>query len=127
MKISKESSRPTTSVKKVECYNTTSPLLNAMRYELRELAKKKPEATLNKNKVKIINRLLVDMQGILQDEVDSKYLDLLDEESLPQYSDVVLILSQFSAAMERFKQRYLFLVKDPNDPYGPGKDRWSVG
>jgi hypothetical protein len=106
--MEKKVDRPTTSASKVTIYETTAPLLEAMRDELRELAKKKPEATLNKTKVTMINRLLVDVQQILKDESDSKYLDLLDEDALPQYSDVVIILSQFSAAMNRFRARYYY-------------------
>jgi len=106
--MEKKIDRPATSAEKVSVYETTAPLLEAMRDELRELAKKKPEATLNKTKVTIINRLLVDVQQILKDETDSKYLDLLDEDALPQYSDVVIILSQFSAAMNRFHDRYYY-------------------
>jgi len=60
----------------------------------------------------MINRLLIDIQKVLKDESGSKYLDLLDEETLPQYSDVVLILSQFSAAMGSFYDRYYVYSKD---------------
>ncbi len=34
------------------------------------------------------------------------YLDLLDEDDLPQNSDVALILGQAEAAMEAFKNKY---------------------
>jgi hypothetical protein len=95
-----------TTQEKVNAYETTSPLLDSLYKEVQVLSKKKPEATLNKNKVTLINRLLSDIKDLLCDESDCKYLDLLDDEELPQYSDVVLILSQFSAAMERFHSNY---------------------
>ena len=95
-----------TTQEKVNAYETTSPLLNALYMEIQTLSKKKPDATLNQNKVTLINRLLSDIKDLLSDESHSKYLDLLDDEDLPQYSDVVLILSQFSAAMERFHSNY---------------------
>src|ERR1022692_831049 len=74
--------------------------------ELRKFALKKPEATLSKQKVLIVNRLLTDLKTLLADEPNSKYLDLLTDDDLPQYSDVVLILSQYEAAMKSFSTRY---------------------
>jgi len=81
-------------------------LLEALYKEIQDLSKKKPDWTLNQTKVKIINRLLDDIKTLLKDEPDSKYLDLLEDESLPQYSDVTLILSQWSASVKKFHQKY---------------------
>jgi hypothetical protein len=87
-------------------YDTTRSLLDALYAEMQELSKKKPEATLSESKVKLINRLLEDVRIVLKDEPEFKYLDLLVNESLPQNSDVVLILSQYKAAMESFRENY---------------------
>jgi len=95
-----------TTTEKVRIYETTEPLLEALYKEIQDLSKKKPEATLNDSKVKLINRLLSDIQSFLKDEPDSKYLDLLEDANLPQFSDVVLVLSQYSAAMKHFKERH---------------------
>ncbi|MBU2513085.1 hypothetical protein KJ966_17225 [bacterium] len=95
-----------TTKEKVEVYETTAPLLEALYNEIQTLAKKKPEGTLNERKVELINRLLTDIKKLLEDETDSKYLDLIDDENLPQYSDVVLILSQYSASMKKFEGKY---------------------
>jgi hypothetical protein len=105
-------------------YEATMPLLEAMFREFQELAKKKPEAALNKSKVKVVNRLLIDVLSILDGEPNRSYLDLLDEDDLPQNSDVVLMLSQIVAAMERFKDRY-YGGADANYQWAikPGGDR----
>lgn len=95
-----------TSKKLVDLYETTSPLLDAMYGEMQELSKKKPEATLSAAKIKILNRLLEDLRIILKEESELKYLDLIEDDSLPQYSDVVLMLSQYSAAMRSFYKTY---------------------
>jgi hypothetical protein len=95
-----------TTPEKVQLFEATEPLLIAMLDELRKFALKKPDGTLNKQKVSIVNRLLTDVKGLLTDEPNSKYLDLLADEDLPQYSDVVLILSQYEAAMKAFRSRY---------------------
>jgi hypothetical protein len=94
------------SQEKAQIYETTAPLLKAMQAELKVFAQKKPEATLSKPKVIFINRLLKDLKELLQDEPNSKYLDLLEDEALPQYSDVVLIMSQYEAAMSAFRARH---------------------
>ena len=109
------------SKEQLEIYETTNPLLEAMYGEMQELSKKKPEATLSPAKVKILNRLLEDLRIVLKDESELKYLDLIEDESLPQYSDVVLMLSQYAAAMKSFRKAY----------YGHDRSigglRWAIG
>jgi hypothetical protein len=95
-----------TTQEKVSQYNAIMPLLEAMFRDFQDLSKKKPDSALNKSKVKIANRLLTDVLAILDGEPNRGYLDLFDEDDLPQYSDVVLMLGQAVAAMERFKKRY---------------------
>jgi hypothetical protein len=74
--------------------------------EFQELSKKKPEAALNKRKVEIANRLLTDVLDLIKGESTHAYLNLLDEDDLPQNSDVVLILGQAVAAMRAFRKKY---------------------
>ena len=115
-----DSDRNKTTTEKADLYETTAPLLDALYKEIQALSKKKPEGTLNQNKILLINRLLSDLKEILCDEPDNKYLDLLSDDDLPQYSDVVLILSQFSAAMDRFKDNYY------GYDYEESEDRWLI-
>jgi hypothetical protein len=113
--------KSTISQAKADLYATINPLLKAMYREVQELSKKKPDGTLSAAKVKILNRLLEDVRVVLNDEMALKYLDLIEDDSLPQYSDLVLILSQYSAAMQSFHGAY----------YGYnellGESRWAVG
>lgn len=53
-----------------------------------------------------MNRLLADVLSVLDGEPNRGYLELFNEDDLPQNSDAVLMLSQVVAAMERFKDRY---------------------
>lgn len=101
-----EDNQDTTTVERVTQYNALMPLLEAMVREFRELAKKKPDGALNKRKVDMVNRLLKDVLTIVENEPNRPYLDLLDEDDMPQNSDVVLILSQYEAAMKAFHARY---------------------
>ncbi len=82
------------------------PLIKAMHSEFKELSRKKPEAVLSISKVKIVNRLLESCRKVLESEVALNYLDLIDEDEVPQNSDVVLMLSQYVAAMQQFKSTY---------------------
>ncbi|MGG5812396.1 hypothetical protein [Falsiroseomonas sp. CW058] len=83
-----------------------TPLIEAMFKEFQDAARKKPDAALNKRKVEIVNRVLRDVLEILEDEPSRGYIDLLDEDDLPQNSDVSLILGQAVAAMGAFKEKY---------------------
>jgi hypothetical protein len=90
----------------VAAYKSSSPIFDGVLREVRELSKKKPEATISAGKVKIINRILDDLLAFLKDEPEGKYLELLDDESLPQISDAVLTMVQFETALKSFKCRY---------------------
>jgi len=90
----------------VATYEAIAPLVTAMLDELRKFAIKKPDATIGQQKVVMINRLLADAKKLLAHESNSKYLDLLSDDALPQYSDAVLILSQYRAAMDAFQERH---------------------
>lgn len=74
--------------------------------EFKELAKKKPESAVSKSKLVIANRLLTRVREILEDEQSIEFLDLLDEDDVPQVSDVTLIFSQYVAAMAAFRSKY---------------------
>jgi len=91
---------------KAQAHDALYPLLAAMSREFKELSKKKPDAPLSLSKVKMVNRLLEPIHEVIKGEPARPYLDLLDEDAVPQNSDVVLILSQVVAAMDAFKDRY---------------------
>jgi hypothetical protein len=95
-----------TSEKKASTHEVTMPMLNAMFNEFKELAKKKPEAAVSKSKLVIANRLLQRVREVLADEESLEFLDLLNEDDVPQVSDVTLIFSQYVAAMQAFQGRY---------------------
>ena len=104
--MARKTTQGITTKEKADIFETTSPLLSALYEEIQILSKKKPDGTLNPSKIKLINRLLSDIKELLKDEPDIKYLDMIEDEDLPQYSDVVLILSQYSASMDKFENRY---------------------
>ena len=90
----------------VETYESAAGVFSALLHEVRELSKKKPDATLSVSKVKLINKVLVDLLTFLGGEPEGKYLQALEDDSLPQVSDALMMMVQFDAALKSFKSRY---------------------
>ena len=95
-----------TTAEKASLHDTTMPLLVAMFDEFKELSKKKPDAAVSKSKLKLANRLLAKVREVLTDEDSLQFLDLLEEDDVPQVSDVTLVFSQYVAAMKAFQGRH---------------------
>lgn len=102
----KDHSKQYTTEERVNEYEMLFPMLEVVYDEVKELSKKKQDDVLNKLKVKMINRILEQIKELLADEPTLQFIDLLDDETLPSNSDAVLILAQFRAAMEQFKEKY---------------------
>ena len=102
--------------KNIEDYKLLQEMLRSLAIELRELSKKKQEGALNLTKVKMANRILKPLkEEILKNEPSQNFLDLLDEETIPNNSDVVLIISQYETALHEYEKKYH--VKDPRNAY----------
>jgi hypothetical protein len=86
----------------VETYETTLQVFEGLFEEIKDLSKKKPEMVANKFKVSQVNRVLKDLKSFLQEEPAGKYLDLIEDETLPQLSDLVIIMSQYNSALQQF-------------------------
>lgn len=95
-----------TTAEKATTHDSLFPLLKAMFSEFKELSKKKPDAAVSKSKITIVNRLLEKLRLVLADEDAIDFLDLLDEDDVPQASDVTLMLSQYVASMDAFYAKY---------------------
>src|SRR5262249_2722971 len=83
-----------------------SPMLDSALSEMREFAKKKQDGIVSATKIKILNRLLTDIRTILDREESVGYLDLLSEDQLPQNSDAVIVLGQYRAALNSFRDKH---------------------
>ena len=87
-------------------YDRLFPMLEAAHHEMSELSKKKQDGVLNALKIRNINRLLIELQKLLEKDPSRNFVELLDEETLPQNSDVVLLLSQWRAALQQYRRRH---------------------
>lgn len=95
-----------TTTEAVAAYQATNDIFLGLFREVRELSKKKPDAILSAGKVQIINRVLTDLKDLLEKEPEGKFLDLLDDQELPQTSDAVLVMVQYETVLKAFHSRY---------------------
>ncbi|MDI6027168.1 hypothetical protein QBK99_13305 [Corticibacterium sp. UT-5YL-CI-8] len=95
-----------TTRKKAEEYDGLSHPFFQLVKELKVLGLKKPTDTLSESKVKFINRILTDVKELIDGEPEARYLDFLDDDTLPEYGDAILILSQYEGALAAFRERY---------------------
>ena len=82
------------------------PMLDAAHREMSEFSKKKQDGIVNALKIRNINRLFAELRKLLENDASRDFVELLDEETLPQNSDVVLLLSQWQAALKQYKARH---------------------
>ncbi len=102
----KKTTKPLPTQAEVDTYEMLDPMLDKMAAEVRELSKKKPDGALNELKVKMINRVLIQIKDLLKDDSSVQFLDLLETDILPTNSDAILIISQYSAALSAFHEKY---------------------
>jgi hypothetical protein len=102
---------PATTEAAVATYQSAIGVFTALLHEVRELSKKKPDATLSASKVKLVNNVLDDLLTIVKGEPEGKYLQRLEDDDLPQVSDALMMMAQFNAALDAFNKRYHRYVK----------------
>ncbi len=102
----------------VQDFERLEQQLHAMLTEMGELSKKKANDGINKFKLKLINALLDHLNTILESHKPFQDFDKFDENDLPTNSDVVIMLSQYTAAM--------FLVRSENTAWSGQKWVWLV-
>lgn len=78
------------------------PELSKALKNFEELSKKKPNDPVNKFKLKFVNNLLLQANDLLSEErYPDKDFRLFDEDDLSSNSDVVIMLTQYSNALDR--------------------------
>lgn len=123
-----DASSPSPTEDQAATYDRLVPMLEAAHREMTELSKKKQDGIVNKLKINMLNRLLSELRKIIENDPSHAFVDMLDEETLPQNSDAVLILSQWQAALKQFKDRHhgrdkvtqqmrWFTVENPGERY----------
>ncbi|MBW8042251.1 MAG: hypothetical protein FVQ85_19940 [Planctomycetes bacterium] len=103
---------PTPTEAQVEQYEMLYPILTNLLVETKELSKKKPDNPLNKLKVQMVNKILLQVKDVLANDPALQFLDMLDDETLPSNSDAVFIIAQYEAAMEQFRSKHYYQDKN---------------
>ncbi|BCJ36362.1 hypothetical protein Athai_38650 [Actinocatenispora thailandica] len=101
-----DGSSPSPTDEQAATYDRLVPMLEAAHREMTELSKKKQDGVVNALKIKMLNRLLGELSKVIEKDPSYAFVDILDEETLPQNSDAVLILSQWQAALKQYKDRH---------------------
>lgn len=107
----------------VEEFEIVQPILLNILREMREFSKKKQDGSLNKFKVRTINKVLEKIKALLENEPTIEFLELLDDETLPTNSDAVMLVIQFSSALEQFRSKYF---TQEGDMYGFSAYVWKT-
>jgi len=69
-----------------------------------ELSKKKPNDAVNKFKLRLVNTILEQSNGFLEEDGYKPFesFETFDEDEVPSNSDVVLILSQYLGCLKKY-------------------------
>ena len=102
----RDSSSPPPTEEQATTYDQLVPMLEAAHREMTELSKKKQDGIVNALKIKMLNRLLAELSKVIEKDPSHAFVDMLDEDTLPQNSDAVLVLSQWQAALKQFRDRH---------------------
>lgn len=100
-------------------YQMIYPMITSMYDEMKTLSAKKQDGVLNNFKIKSVSKLINSARELLVEEPTLTYLEILEEEMLPQNSDVVLILSQYIDALKQYKNKYYVNI-------GGGTYKWNT-
>ena len=113
------------SEKNIEDYELLKDMLHSQRKEFDLLSKKKADGQLNETKIKMVNRVLEPLKELFVKEKSHSFLDTVDEDAIPTYSDVVLIISQFETAIQEFENNYYLKDVYLSSDYST-KRRWMT-
>lgn len=109
----------------IKNYNLLVEMLEAQKREFSPLCSKKPNDNLNLMKIRMVNRVIEPLKKILEYEDSYDFLDILKEDDIASYSDVVLIISQYETAIKKFKDKYYLEDKFRSTHYSK-EFRWMT-
>ncbi|MBM6500192.1 hypothetical protein [Flavobacterium macrobrachii] len=92
--------------KQIKEYQLLTPLFHTLLKEVKELSKKKPDEIINKFKANTVNKVLSRIKEILKKEPTNDFTEIIDIDSLPSNSDVVLVMVQFETALNKFYTKH---------------------
>lgn len=113
--------------KDVEKYSDLYSKLSSMKGDIALLSAKKPNETVNEFKLKLINKLLAQINELIDNFKPEDDFDSFDLETLPTNSDVLMVLNLYLNGMERFRDANSIEKLDGFD-FGKMTTReWDIG
>ncbi|RCR67444.1 hypothetical protein [Larkinella punicea] len=100
-----EKQENTISKKELDIFYMVEPLLSSVLIEIKSFANKKQDGILSLAKVNMINKILIPAKELFKDQPVNDFLEILDKDSLPSYSDTVIVIVQYEAALRRFRSQ----------------------
>ena len=113
--------------KDVEKYSELYSKLSSMKGDIALLSAKKPNETVNEFKLKLINKLLAQINELSDNFKPEDDFDSFDLETLPTNSDVLMVLNLYLNGMDRFRDANSVEKLDGFD-FGKMTTReWDIG
>ena len=85
------------------------PFFDALYYELRAQAKKRPDSPVSRYKAESLNRVLAPLQEMMQEEDYAGLLGLVGtgdgEEGGMSHSDAMILMTQYKSALAKYRRR----------------------
>lgn len=97
----------------VELYDKLHGQLLTMRAQFEALSKKNPNDVVNEFKIGLVNKLLVDINGLIGNYKPFPDFELFENVPIVFNSDVLLILAHYLTAMNRFKSANITVEQSP--------------
>lgn len=97
----------------VEQFDKLQGQLVTMKLQFVALSKKNPNDVVNEFKIGLVNKLLVDINGLVGDYKPFPDFDQFEDSPKVFNSDVLLILAHYLTAMGRFKSANITIEESP--------------
>ena len=104
--------------KDVELYEELNSKLISLKGDIALLSAKKPNETVNEFKLKLINKMLAQINDLIKEFKPENDFEAFDLDVLPTNSDVLMMLNLYSNGMRRFK--------DANSIENSKMDEWNT-
>ena len=86
------------------------PFFDALYYEFRSQAKKRPDSLVSQYKAESLNRILVPLKEMMQEEDYANLLGLIGagegDKGGMSHSDAMILLTQYKSALARFRRSW---------------------
>lgn len=111
----------------VDMYEKLHGQLMTMKNQFEALSKKNPNDVVNEFKIGLVNKLLADINGLIDDFKPFPDFEQFEESPKVFNSDVLLILAQYLTAMYRFRQANIIIEKSPlNTDWMDNVESWNI-